>query len=174
MMSEKENLITVFEYALSQEYTGMSFFTASIERLQYGSAAGAFKKLVTEEQKHIDFISGILEDLKCGRDLNPQGLSSTVEAVAAQSTDFFSERSGKELLDQTVAESMIPDVTIFNVAWLIEKDLVEFYDQAARRTEGAVADALGLLSDWERSHEIFFRNFRDRLTRTYAQMPWGG
>jgi hypothetical protein len=31
-----------------------------------------------------------------------------------------------------------------------------------------------MLASWEKSHEKFFKEFRDKLTDTYAQMPWGG
>ncbi len=31
---------------------------------------------------------------------------------------------------------MVPEVTIFNTAWLIEKDLSEFYEKMARQTTG--------------------------------------
>jgi rubrerythrin len=69
---------------------------------------------------------------------------------------------------------MIPDVTVFNLAWLIEKDLAEFYAKMAAQTDGKAAEALGMLSAWEKEHERFFREYRDKLSDVYAQMPWGG
>ena len=30
------------------------------------------------------------------------------------------------------------------------------------------------LADWEKGHELFFREFRDKLTEEYGSMPWGG
>ncbi|MBW2640151.1 MAG: hypothetical protein JRE10_08310 [Deltaproteobacteria bacterium] len=69
---------------------------------------------------------------------------------------------------------MIPDVTVFNTAWLIEKDLSEFYGKMAELTKGKARDALLMLSSWEKSHENFFREYRDKLTDVYSKMPWGG
>jgi rubrerythrin len=69
---------------------------------------------------------------------------------------------------------MIPDVTVFNTAWLIEKDLSEFYASMAAQTEGKAKDAFKMLSGWEKGHEKFFREFRDKLTDVYSRMPWGG
>jgi hypothetical protein len=69
---------------------------------------------------------------------------------------------------------MIPDVTVFNTAWLIEKDLSEFYGKMADSTSGKAKDALRMLSGWEKSHELFFREYRDKLTDVYSKMPWGG
>ena len=77
-------------------------------------------------------------------------------------------------MEQCVQESMVPDVTVFNTAWLIEKDLSEYYARMAEKTEGKAREALEMLSEWEQQHELFFREFRDKLSQAYAQMPWGG
>ncbi len=69
---------------------------------------------------------------------------------------------------------MVPDVTVFNTAWLIEKDLSEFYGKMADLTEGIAKEALLMLSSWEKSHEKFFRDYRDKLSEVYSKMPWGG
>jgi hypothetical protein len=44
----------------------------------------------------------------------------------------------------------------------------------AASTEGRSREALQMLARWEKEHERFFREFRDKLTETYAKMPWGG
>jgi hypothetical protein len=31
-----------------------------------------------------------------------------------------------------------------------------------------------MLSNWEKEHERFFREYRDKLSDIYANMPWGG
>lgn len=69
---------------------------------------------------------------------------------------------------------MVPDITVFNTAWLIEKDLSEFYEKMAQKAEGPAKDALLMLSQWEKGHEKFFREFRDKLNEVCSQMPWGG
>jgi rubrerythrin len=69
---------------------------------------------------------------------------------------------------------MVPEVTIFNTAWLIEKDLSEFYGKMAEQTEGQTKEALQMLSAWEEGHEKFFREFRDKISEIYSKMPWGG
>jgi hypothetical protein len=69
---------------------------------------------------------------------------------------------------------MVPDVTVFNTAWLIEKDLSEFYEKMANQVEGKAQEALRMLSEWEKGHERFFRKYRDKLTEVYSKMPWGG
>jgi rubrerythrin len=169
-MSEKEGLIKIFEYALNQEKTGISFFRTSLERMGVSSAVTAFKRLIEEEKKHIHFIEGILADLERGGDIEP----GTVQEVALDRMNYFDDRAASEFLQQCVEGSMIPDVTVFNTAWLIEKDLSDFYGRMAEKTEGKARQALQMLATWEQEHEKFFRQYRDKLSEVYASMPWGG
>jgi rubrerythrin len=165
-----ERLIKIFEYALNQEMTGLSFFSDSLQRMGVGAAVTAFEQLIQEERKHIDFIKGILNDLKQGDEIG----SANIEAPAMKPVNYFDERAKTEFLERCVEGSMVPDVTVFNTAWLIEKDLSEFYAGMAEKTEGNARKALIMLADWEKHHELFFRDFRDKLSETYSKMPWGG
>ena len=169
-MATNSGLIRIFEFALQQEYTGKSFFEASIQRMGYGAAVSAFHKLIEEEDKHIDFISRILANLYDEQEMDiPEAftLQSEVES-------YFDNRAKSEFLQKGITESMIPDVTVFNTAWLIEKDLSDFYGRMAKQTEGEARKSLEMLSDWEKAHERFFRDYRDALTEAYSKMPWGG
>ena len=169
-MAENENLIKIFEYALNQEETGKAFFESSLARMGIGAAISAFKRLIDEEQRHIDFIHQILKDLRGGAEINPDAVKNMV----LDPTDYFDARARSEFLQQCIEGSMVPDVTVFNTAWLIEKDLSEFYGDMANNTEGKAKEAFTMLSNWEKIHEDFFREYRDKLSETYAKMPWGG
>jgi rubrerythrin len=170
MMPTHEKLIKIFEYALNQEETGKSFFQHSLQRMGLGAAVSAFKRLIEEEGKHILFIKKILADLKEKEEIE---LPSEKEAVL-EPTNYFDERARSEFLEQCIEGSMVPDVTIFNTAWLIERDLSEFYEKMANNTDGNAKEALKMLSIWEKSHERFFREYRDKLSEVYSKMPWGG
>jgi len=169
-MSTNENLIKIFEYALNQEKTGMVFFQNSLEQMGMGSAVTAFKLLVEEEKKHIAFITGILEDLRRTGEIG----TATITDVDLKPVNYFDDRAHSEFLQQCVEGSMVPDVTVFNTAWLIEKDLSEFYGRMAEKTDGKAKQALQMLAGWEHEHEKFFRRYRDKLSEVYANMPWGG
>jgi rubrerythrin len=169
-MTTQEQLIKIFEYALNQEQTGMSFFETSLDRIGIGAAKSAFKRLIQEEQRHISFISRLLDDLRQGMELDLE----SAQAVPLEPTNYFDERARSEFLQQCVEGSMVPDVTVFNAAWLMEKDLSEFYARMAEKTDGKAKEALEMLSRWEHEHERFFRQYRDKLTEVYSTMPWGG
>lgn len=165
-----QKVIKIFEYALNQEKTGLSFFQNSLERLGMGAAISAFQRLIEEENKHIEFINSLLGDLKADREIDLQA----VPGVTMEPADYFDMRARSEFLEQCIEGSMVPDVTVFNAAWLIEKDLSEFYTRMAEKTDGKPAQALRMLAGWEKEHEKFFREYRDKLSEVYAQMPWGG
>ena len=165
-----EHLIKIFEYALSQEETGKSFFQTSLQRMGMGAAVSAFKQLIQEEEKHILFIGKILNKLKQG---SPIELPSQKE-IELKPTNYFDERARSEFLQQCIEGSMLPDITIFNTAWLIERDLSEFYEKMSNQTKGKAKEALNMLSGWEKEHERFFREYRDKLSEVYSKMPWGG
>jgi len=169
-MVTNQNLIKIFEYALNQEETGKSFFQTSLSRMGWGAALSAFNQLIKEEEYHIVFIKKILDELK-------QGSSDELRIVkdyAMETTDFFDARAKSEFLQQLLYETMVPDVTVFNVAWLIEKDLSEFYAKMASQTDGSAREAFEMLSNWERGHERFFREFRDKATEVYKNLCLGG
>ena len=169
-MSVNEKVVRIFEYALNQEKTGMSFFQNSLQRLAVGAAVTAFETLIQEEQKHIDFITRIINDLKADREIE----LSAMKDVIIEPTNYFDDHARSEFLEKCVEGSMVPDVTVFNMAWLIEKDLSEYYAKMAEQTQGKAKQALTMLSNWEKEHERFFREYRDKLSDVYANMPWGG
>jgi len=157
----------IYEYALQREHEGKRFFEQNAERLQHAGVVGAFQRLALEEQKHIHFIEGLLDALD-------EGGAPDAADIALDEEGFFSERAASEMLDQTVIESMVPDLSVLRMAYLIERDFVEFYQAAAGRAEGEAREALEMLAEWERGHEEFFRQLHDSAFETYAQMPWGG
>jgi len=169
-MSIDKGLIRVFEYALQQEETGKSFFQNSLQRMGWGAAVSAFKHLIKEEEHHIRFIEGILSNLKEGRSFD----LPHERDVSLEPTNYFDERAKSEFLQQCLESSMVPEVTIFNTAWLIEKDLSEFYQKMANQAQGKAKEALEMLSNWEKQHEKFFREYRDKFHDIYSKMPWGG
>jgi len=130
---------------------------------------GAFKELAAEEQKHIEFIEKQIESLDKGEPASSAALKKELEAKG-----YFSHRAVSEMLDQTVLEAMVPDLPVLRMAYLIEKDFVEFYEKAASEAEGEAKEVLLTLASWERSHEVLFKKMHDQAFEIYSRMPWGG
>ena len=169
-MAANQDLIQVFRYALQQEETGKSFFLSSLQRMGWGSAVSAFQRLIAEEEKHILLIESILGKLEGGEEIDLK----RAKDLELKPQNYFEERSKAEFLQRCLEGSMVPEVTIFNTAWLIEKDLSEFYEKMAKQTEGKAQEAFTFLSRWEKEHEKFFREYRDTFAEMYSKIPWGG
>lgn len=159
------NIEKILEYALEREYEGKRFFGENAGRLRNAAAAAAFRAISAEEQKHIDFIAAQIAALNAG--------------VAAQypplpPAGFFIDRAQSESIADTVNESMVADLPVLRMAYLIERDFAEFYASAAARAEGEAKQILDMLAKWESGHERLFKKMHDDLFEQYAEMPWGG
>ena len=134
----------VYEYALQREREGKSFFQTNAERMSHAAATEIFHRLAEEEQKHIVFIESLLSTLDGEGRLHMSVASGLTEG------GFFLQRAKSEMLDQTVIESMAPDLPILRMAYLIERDFSEFYEMAASKAKGETREALTMLAEWER------------------------
>jgi rubrerythrin len=125
--------------------------------------------LADEEQTHIEFIQNLIAQLDMGQEIDARA------GLELDEKGFFSQRAETEMLDQAVIESMVPDLSVLRMAYLIERDFAEFYEMAAGRVQNEVAQlALKTLARWERGHERLFKELHDKAFEQYAGMPWGG
>jgi rubrerythrin len=159
------NLQKIFEYALQREKEGYQFFKSNADKAGHAAAAQVFQRLADEELKHIEYIKNLM---KAGDDDDVQ-----TEAML-EIEGWFEDKAEKELLDQSLIESMIPDVAVLRTAYLIESDLAEFYENAASKSSGRAQKAFEQLARWERGHEAYFKDLHDKVFEEYTQMPWGG
>ncbi len=160
------NARKVYEYALEREREGLKFFQSNAERMSHASVKGIFEQLAAEEQMHIKFIEVKLQTLGKGPPISSD--------VQLEGDGFFTKRAASELLEQTVIESMVPDLPVLRMAYLIEHDLAGFYSTMAEQAQGDVKEALQTLADWERTHEDLFKHIHDQILQEYLDMPWGG
>jgi len=161
------NIRKILEYALQREHEGKAFFENNAERLSNAAATGAFKAIAKEEQRHIEFIQAQLDALEA-KGPNKQAAADLDE------TGFFANRADKEMIEQTVNEAMVADLPVLRMAYLIERDFAEFYQQAASKAEGDAKVILEFLGRWESGHERLFKKMHDEAFEKYAEMPWGG
>ena len=162
-------ILKIYQYALQREHEGKNFFQQNASRFSHAAAKGAFEKLADEEQKHIEFIQGLIDAEKAGK------APSFAAGQAMEKAGFFSQRAQSEMLDQTVIEAMVPDLAVLRTAYLIERDFAEFYEMSAGKVKDETAKkALEMLARWERGHEQLFKAMHDKAFEQYSSMPWGG
>jgi len=167
------NVRHILTYALQREREGKRFFEENAGRMAHAAAASIFRQLAEEEQRHVDYIQALLRRLAASDGVD-DALPAPDPEPDVGPDSLFTARAVVEHLDQSVIESMIPDVAVLRTAYLIERDFAELYETAAERAEGQAKDALLALARWERGHERLFQELHDRVFDMYAGMPWGG
>jgi rubrerythrin len=163
------DLRKILNYALEREREGYEFFSGHAKKSQHASVVGVFRQLAVEEQGHIRYIEHLLAGLS-GAVGQPPDLS----ALDFHDASFFSERAASEMIEQTTVEAMVPDLPVLRMAFLIERDLAEFYGNLAPQAEGEARRAFERLAAWEREHERLFKTLHDKVLAEYSGMPWGG
>jgi rubrerythrin len=159
----------IYEYALQREHEGKNFFQQNAGRFSHAAVSDVFEKMAEEEQAHITFIENLIAKLDMGEAVDTQ------PGTELEESGFFSQRADTEMLDQAVIESMVPDLTVLRMAYLIERDFAEFYEMAAKNADDETAAlTLQMLARWERGHERLFKGMHDTAFQEYAGMPWGG
>lgn len=158
----------VLDYALAREHEGFAFFSAQAAKAGHAAVCGVFRTLAAEEQGHIRYLEQLIAGLSGG------SAPATAAAGADPDRSFFSDRAASELIEQTTAEAMVPDLPALRLAFLIERDLAEFYTAQAQLVDGPAREAFTQLAGWEREHERLFKAIHDRVFAEYANMPWGG
>ena len=161
----------ILKYAMQMEKDGAQVFRDSAARFQDGTTAGLFENLAKVEEAHYEYLEDKLAAYTGGTlDGNAE------DAMMNQGEqDIFSSRADSEHLDTTLVESDTPDITILRMAYLIEKDFAEFYEEMQDYVEDENLKGLfAQLSEWERGHESLFKSEYKRLMKEYMSLPWGG
>jgi len=170
--SQKNPLVVVLDYALNMERNGKAFFQSSLERVENPNAISAIGKLVEEEESHIRIITRTMEHLQQGQ----TGELADIVRKAPKPGRYFDRTAQQAFLKEIRENPAVPDIAVFQTAWLIEKEIAGFYEKAAERADGAVQKVLQHLYEFERKHAAFFWRYYDELnrlyTRMYAQRPW--
>ncbi len=162
----------ILKYAMQMEKEGAEFFLTQSQRFQDATTKSLFEKLSRIEETHYDYLEQKLAHYTEGNltiDEIPQDFLDQTE------TDIFQSRAKSEHLNTTLVESDVPDMTILRMAYLIEKDFAEFYEEARDYVEDETLKALfEQLSVWEKGHESLFKKEYRRLMKEYMTLPWGG
>ncbi|AKL96712.1 putative rubrerythrin [Clostridium aceticum] len=164
-----KNTLSILKYAMEMEKQGYEFFKSNAEKMTLASAKQMFQKLADVEMDHYNLIKEQVDYIEINNEIKDVAFDLDGEKA------LFEERAQKEMLDQTIGESMTPDLTILRTAYLIERDYAEFYRKAAEDTDEPKAKKLfESLAAWETGHENLFKEEYDRHMKEYMNQPWGG
>lgn len=168
----KSTVLHILNDALKLERVGAGFFRDSLQRVENQDASKAIARLIDEEEEHIRLVSRSIETLGAGERKEP-AIYMNRAPVAGR---YFDRKAQQNFLRQIKENPTLPDLAVFESAWRMEKEIMDFYEKAAERTEGPIRKVLRILYEFEKKHETFFRRYHDELSDLYAGMyrehPW--
>ncbi len=125
-MPEMDETLAALEMAIQTEVDGFAFYTRFARQTQDANAQAMFERLAGDEVMHLELLrntKAMLEDN--GQWLEYQGMS--LEQV--EGAPIFS----RERVEQNLV-GYASDLSALRMAYLIEKDAVDFYRRAAEQT----------------------------------------
>lgn len=164
-----KNYEGVIRYAMQMELDGANFFKDNAEKFVNPTSKELFLKLANTEIEHYKYLEVQLKSYLENKTFDVS------DEVMSREENIFEKREESEHLEATLEQSDIPDITILRMAYLIEKDYKEFYENQAEEAEDKNIKAIfEKLSSWEAGHEKLFKHEYDRRMKEYMSLPWGG
>ena len=170
-MSEKSNkTLRILHFARQMELDGYNFFKEKAEIFKNPTTKELFLKLAEAEYEHFKYIEQEIDSYS-----KSDNYQANEEFLNRDESSIFELREKSEHIDTTLNESDVPDLTVLRMAYLIERDFKEFYEESAKEVdEPEVKKLLEKLASWEDGHERLFKSEYDRMKKEYLTLPWGG
>jgi len=139
------DVLKLAELAEKFEIEGYKFYTSKKQEVKNKSVAEVFEYLAQMEKEHTEFIRNLMKSLEEGGE---------IPEIPNQSASYFKSRYEEQKISETSPEDDITDLSVLRMAYLIEKDFIEFYGKAAEKeTNEKVKSILTILRDWEEGHK---------------------
>lgn len=146
----KEEL-DVISQAILNEVEGYEFYKMAANQEGTDSSKEAFMELANEELRHVKFLKDLFDSIKDGKE-DELGLA---HGINPPSPDIY---NWEKVDDKYTSMAM----SVFSIGIQMEKDSIEFYENAKRNTKVEEAKKLyDLLIEWEKVHLEQFRGQYD-------------
>jgi rubrerythrin len=125
-MPEMDESLAALEMAIQTEIDGLAFYSRFARQTQVANAQAMLERLASDEAMHLELLrntKAMLEE--SGQWPKYQGMSS----ARIEGAPIFS----RERVEQNLV-SYTSDLSALRMAYLIEKDAVDFYRRAAQQT----------------------------------------
>ena len=150
-MNEKE--IEIIKEALINENEGYQFYKMAASQSETEGEKDSFLKLADEELKHIEYLKELYEKMKDKTDKE----LSIFDITPPDSPQIFN-------WDNVSREKGNMALSVFSIGIKMEKESVDFYKEAAEKTDNEEAKKLyNILIDWEYQHLRDFEKQYDML-----------
>lgn len=162
--------IKVINLAMGMELHGYNFYKDNATKSFNLQTKAIFEKLSKVELEHYEYLKSLLKKYK-EDDVN----SDNLDLPQDNEDIFFEKRKDSENLDQNLEQSMIPDMNVLRMAYLIEEDFRDYYSSMAKKIDDeSLKEILEHFAGWEDNHAKIFKDEYDRLMDKYMNISWGG
>jgi rubrerythrin len=139
-MNKKE--LEVIKQAILNEVEGYEFYNMAAKHAAKGESKTAFLELANEELKHVEYLQKLFAKIK---DNKEDDLSLALESDIP-SPNIYN-------WDKVEREQSSLAMSVFNIGIQMERDSIEFYEEAKKNTELKEARELyDILIKWEKVH----------------------
>lgn len=151
-----KKVLGILEYALSKEMEGMQFYESKAKTVKIKDVKETFESLSGMEKSHVDYISGLIKDIK-----SHDYVHFSQPSDVGQS---FAKRASQEIVYGGDFSAVKSDIPVLRMAYLIEEDFMNYYNKAAESVEDEdIKKILKHLAEWEKEH-------RDRIYTLYQKL----
>jgi len=157
-------ILGILKYALSREKEGNLFYKNNKDKVKNLQLKEIFENLAEMEYDHMQYIENLIKTTE-------EGNKKLNEIIFEEDNSFFEKRKKNEIVEQDI-EDMTSDLSILRMAYLIEDDFKNFYDQASKNIEDKDAiNILQKLSKWEQTHrDTLYELYRDMMKDYWNEM----
>lgn len=160
--------INILKYAMEMERQGHHFYKTNAERFSSATAKELFERLSEVEMDHYNFLKDQLNYYIENNQLQDIDIDMDKEK------GLFNQRYQSENIEQSINDSLTPDLTILRMAYLIERDYAEFYRKKSEEADDdKIKKLFSTLAIWEEGHEELFKAEYDRRMEEYINGQWG-
>lgn len=158
----------IISYAMEMELYGHNFYKDNSKKNLSLQTKYIFDKLAEVEYEHYEYLKKVLATYE-DEDIKDENIKVPEEEI------IFDEVKKDQNLDKNLEESMIPDMNVLRMAYLIEEDFREFYKNMSERVEDEkLKEILENFASWEDGHAKLFKEKYDELMDKYMSISWGG
>ncbi len=152
-MKSVQEILTLAE---NFEIEGFRFYKDKKDQVNLKLAKEVFEYLMNMEKEHTEFIRRLKKDILEGNNMG--------EISLPKQKSIFEERVKDYKLEEGDKESDLSDLSILRVAYLIEKDFVNFYSNSAEKVEDEkLKQILLILKKWEEGHAEMIKGLIEKI-----------
>lgn len=135
----------ILKIAEKFEIEGYSFYNQKSKEVKNKRISEIFQDLAQMEKEHTEFIRRLMKEIE-----NRQELTD----IPKDTQQIFEKQYTEQRIEKTSQEDDLMDLAVLRMAYLIEKDFMEFYEKAAKNEKNEkLKRILEILRDWEEGHK---------------------